>query len=622
MLQHNIQSAPQERRSVTEFPSPADLLESFVHFWRQQRRVIFITVLLALGLGTAYLLVAQPSYTAVATMLIDARKSSFLQDKPATSEVTLDTAAVESQLIVLKSDNVALAVINKLRLADDPEFVRPNSSFGWVSQRYRTATANIREFLRDRFGWELPKQTEEAAPPSTEFMALRAALDIFKSRLEIKRETLSFVIEVGFRSHDPEKAARIANAIVESYIVDQLDAKYKATLVASNWLDDRMRELRTQASAAEQAVVDYQREHKLIDAAGKSASGQRVAELNSQLIIARTQAAEARARLDRVQAVLSEDTSGAVDGTVADTLKNDVITRLRGQYLDLSRKETEWSAKYGATHLAVVSLRKQMADTRAAIADELRRVAETYKSDFEIAKQRSNSAQREYDAAVGQAEQSNQAQVILSDLESKSKTYRLLYENFLQRYTDSVQQQSFPIPEAHLISPASRPLQKSSPKTFVVLLLSIGIGMIVGFIVGVIRDLWDRVFRTTEQAEKILRTPCIALVPYVDTPRTIPALPVDKFRIEQTVPPKPTESVAYESEREGQGKSLNRAARRHRRRAAQSTTKGVANQVEPVTDVPSLSPRTFAHDRRPFWRSVDSPFTRFAEFDEGDQGSH
>ena len=199
---------------------------------------------------------------------------------------------------------------------------------------------------------------------------MRRALDIFKSRLEVKRATLSYVIEVSFVSYDAEKAARVANAIVDAYIVDQLDAKYQATLRAGNWLQDRIRDLREQASAADQAVVDYRREHNIIDAAGKPTSGQRmttneqrVAELNSQLIIVRAQTAEARARLDRIQAVLSSDSSGAVDFTVADTLKNDVVTKLRSQYLDLSRKEMDWSARYGPSHLAVVNLRDQMRET-------------------------------------------------------------------------------------------------------------------------------------------------------------------------------------------------------------------------------------------------------------------
>jgi succinoglycan biosynthesis transport protein ExoP len=388
---------------------------------------------------------------------------------------------------------------------------------------------------------------------------MRRALGVLASRLNVKRDGLSYVIEVSFRSYNGDKAARIANAIVDAYIVDQLDAKYQSTLRASTWLQVRIRELRAQASAGEQAVVDFKREHNIIDAAGKSTIGQRLAEINSQLIIVRAQTAEARARLDRIQTVLSFDSSAAVNATVADTLKSEVVTKLRSQYLELAGKETDWSARYGYDHLATVNLRNQMREIRSAIIDELRRLAETYKSDFAIAKQREDDIQKEYDKAVAQAEKTNQAQVVLKDLESNSQTFRALYENFLQRYMESVQQQSFPITEARLISPAARPLKKSHPKTFLVLAIAACVGIIFGIGIGVLRDLWDRVFRTTEQVETILQTPCIALVPLLKRAAT-PALPL------------------------------------------------AATQTEEA-----LSPRNIVHNDNVLWTVVDSPFSRFAE---------
>ena len=490
MLQDNRPIASNRTHlGAAEFSSPADLLDSFVHFLRQQYLIILVTSLLTISMGGIYLIAARPSYTAVATMLIDTRKAQFLQQQPSYSDAQVDSASIESQLRVLQSDDVALAVIKKLQLTDDPEFLGTASDAGSAYDRMRTA------------------------------------LTALKSRLEVRRDALSYIIEVRFHSHDAEKAARIANAIVDAYIVDQLDAKYQSTLRASNWLEDRIRDLRDKASAAEQAVVDYQRDHNIVvvdnslanhnvvDPAGKTASEQRVGELNSQLLVARERVAEARAKLDRIQAVLTSDSAGAIDTTVADALNNDVVSKLRSQYLDLSSKEHDWAARYGNDHLAVVNLRNQMAEINTAIVDQVKQIAGTYKSNFEIEKQHADEAQKAYDEAVAQAEQNNQSKVVLNDLVSQAKTYRDLYENFLQRYMESVQEQSFPITEARLISPALRPLAKSSPKTLLTLVICAAAGIILGLAIGVFRDLWDRVFRTTEQAEKLLQVPCIALVP-------------------------------------------------------------------------------------------------------------
>ncbi len=606
MLQH-LRPIASDRQNLSppEFSSSPEIVDSFVHFLRQQYFTILAITVLTVLIGGAYLALTRPSYTATASMLIDARKTPLLQQQPSNSDSQIDTPAIQSQIRVLKSDNVALSVIKTLRLYEDPEFIGSASNGLLASELefLRRTLGNLINGSRSEDGAGSGHEAARRAPgdldqtsPSNdrataEYDATRRALDAFQTRLNVARDGLSYVIEISFRSYDAEKAANIANAIVNAYIVGQLDAKYQSTLRASNWLEDRIRELREQASAGEQAVVDYQREHNIVvGAAGKSTSEQRVAELNSQLIIVRAQTAEARARLDRIQAVLSSDPAGALDATVTDTLKNEVVTRLRNQYLDLARKEADWAARYGGDHLAVVNLRNQKAEIRSAIADELRRLAETYKSDLEIAKERANDVQREYDQAVAQAERNNQARVVLSDLESKSKTLRALYENFLQRYMESVQQQSFSISEAQLISPALRPLHKSNPKSFLTLAVSACAGIILGFFVGTLRDLWDRVFRTTEQAEKILRTPCIALVPLLkSTPRAPPPQEGTSPSPDGNVPTPPADETA----------------------PSPPTPDG--GEICLLSDNRTPNPRTLERNNNALWTTVDSPFSSFAE---------
>jgi succinoglycan biosynthesis transport protein ExoP len=566
MLQDN-RAISSERASSTsrEFSSPAELLDSFVHFLRQQYLIILFTSLFMISLGALYLVVARPSYTAVATMLIDARKTQFLQQQPQFSDAQADSAVVESQVRVLNSDNVALAVIKNLQLTDDPEFTKSSANNSTTSAYDR----------------------------------MRSALTIFKSRLNVAREGTSYVIEVSFRSYDPEKAARIANAVVDAYIVDQLDAQYQSTLRASDWLQGRIRDLRDQASAAEQAVVDYQQSHNIVDTAGKTTNEQQVGELNSQLLVAKTQMAEARAKLDQIQAVLTSDSGGAVDATVADTLKNDVVTKLRSQYLDLASKERDWAARYGNDHLAVVNLRNQMAEISASIIDELRQIAETYKSDFAIAKQHVDDVQKEYDQSVTQFQQNNQAKVVLNDLKSKAKTYRELYENFLQRYMESVQQQSFPITQARIISPALRPLQRSNPKIILTMAITACAGLLLGMGAGVIRDLWDRVFRTSDQVETILHVPCISLVPSLRS-KISAGLP-NKTRNDELShrPMSPSPPIAQQEAVVSADGATN----------AQIALADKSSSI-PATE---LEPRTLVHGNDVLWTVADEPFSRFAE---------
>ncbi len=492
-----------------EMTSPAELAKSATDFLRRQFPIILFFSLLGIGLGAAYLLTTPPMYTAKAVMVIDSRKIQMFQKHEEPGSNLIDSAMVDSEAEMLKSENVSLAVIKRFHLADDSEFISPGrglfqSLLGTVSYLFGS----------DFFDSDIPK---------SEYERTRRAAAVFAKRLSVKRIGFSYVIEISFESLDPQRAADVADAVANAYIVDQLQAKFQAARTAGSWLHDRLRELREQASTAERAVVDFKAQNNIVSTGGSDkrlVHEQQVAELNSQLVIARAQVSEAGARLERVQAVLRADSPAAsVDATVADTLKNEVIIKLRSEYLTLAEREADWSRRYGSYHLAVINVRNQMNEIRKSILDELQRIAESYRSDFEIAKQRQAGIEQELAQAVAQSQVADRARVTLTELESNAQSYRTLYDDFLQRYTESVQQQSFPITEARVVTPAARPLKKSHPNTILVLLISASGGMILGLMIGHLRDLTDRVFRTRDQVERLLALDCIATVPKIKAAR-------------------------------------------------------------------------------------------------------
>jgi capsular exopolysaccharide synthesis family protein len=224
------------------------------------------------------------------------------------------------------------------------------------------------------------------------------------------------------------------------------------------------------------------------------------------------------ARLNQFEAILrsnSVDASsiGTLDASGSDALSNPIINKLREQYLELARRESEWSVRFGSQHLAVVNIRSRMQDIRKSILDEVHRLAESTRSDFEVAKQRRQDIEKQLAEAVSQSRATNSAELTMRDLEGSAKGYRSLYDTFLQRYMGSVQQESFPIAESRLISPASPPQSKSKPKTALILVLGILGGGALGVGLGWLRDAMDRVFRTSAEIESTLRLPCLSLVP-------------------------------------------------------------------------------------------------------------
>ena len=296
---------------------------------------------------------------------------------------------------------------------------------------------------------------------------------MLSKNLTVNRVGFSYNLAIKYRALSPDQAAQIANAIAESYIAEQLEGKYQSTKRATGWLQGRIEELNQKRALAERAVVDFKQEKNMIATDGKLLNEQQVVELNSQLSSALQKASEDKARLDRIDVVIRDDAADTkTSGTVADTLNNPIVTQLRTRYLELVNREANWSRKYGANHLAVVNLRNQIRDARGSILDELKRLRESYLSNYEIAKQQAQDLEKRLTEAVSQSQTTNQAQVALRELESSAQSYRTMHDNFLQRYTESLQQQSFPISDARIIAAASPPLSKSGPKTALILVMA------------------------------------------------------------------------------------------------------------------------------------------------------
>src|SRR5580704_4261557 len=575
MLQiSKLRPAEQQSTPVSEFVSPAELYANAVGFVQRQYSVIVFVLLLTLVLGTVYIFTSAPRYTAHAILVIDTHKPQFLQSDPQMSAAPLDSAAVDTQIEILNSENVELSVIKDLHLNEDPEFISPNAGFLGTIANLVTGAVNA----------ILPSTANE---PSAEYLVMQRALRTFKAHLKVKRIGLTYAIEIDFESFSPERAAQIANAVADAYVVDSLEAKYQITRRAAVWLQDRLKELREQSSEAERAVVAYKTKNNIVDTGGALMNEQQLAELNSDLIQARAATAESKARFDRVQQILLSgdvDPDAASTATVADTLHNDVITKLREQYLEIEARESLWAAKYGANHLAVVNLRNQMGELRRSIYEELKRTAQTYQSDYEIARKREESIQKSLSQIVSESQATNEAQVTLHNLQSNAQTYRAIYDNFLQRYMESVQQQSFPISDSRLITQATPPLLKSSPKPVLIMTLAALTGLIFGAGIGKLRDIADRVFRTTTQVREHLQVDCISVVPMVQGGA------------------KPNASAAGPSIKLASapiGKSGRTGSRRSSRAAVQAAAKS--------------GPHNIVRDASVRWTVADAPLSRFTE---------
>ena len=266
--------------------SPLELITWALGVVRRQFLVMIFIALTIISLAALYVLTAPPTYTAEATILIDPRKVQLFPSSTF-AEGQADSPTLESQVGLLKSERVGLAVVKKLGLSEDPEFIAAKSGF-----------AGALAFASHWFALR--------SEPLSESEAVRAALGVLAKNLTVARTGVSYFIAVQYRAANPDLAAQIANAIAEAYIADQLEAKNDPTRRAGVWLQQRIEELKEKRALADRRVVDFKKENNMVVADGKLVNEQQIAELNSQLTVARQKIFEAKAHLDRIDTVIRD----------------------------------------------------------------------------------------------------------------------------------------------------------------------------------------------------------------------------------------------------------------------------------------------------------------------------
>jgi polysaccharide biosynthesis transport protein len=489
------QTNPLQGRDVSAKESgPGTLVDWGLAFASRQFRLLLSCLVIASSGAAAYLFFTPPAYTSTATMLIDSRKGG-VQQRSVLGDAPTDSAWIDSQMgiLTLERDRIAGAVAVQLQLAKDPHFLESGGGFGGLAGWFRGGIEDLK--------------------PSSKAELDQRVAGVVSSGLDVKRVGLSYLVNINFSSPNQEFALKIANAAADAYVVAEMDAKFKNLSEASNWLEGRYQTLRDQASSADRAVIEYKGKNNIVTAGGKLIYDQQLTEINDRLGAARAKTADSQARLNQIEAVLeTNEATGEVDATVTDALNNPIINHLRSQYLDLINREADWSKRLGANHLAVVNLRNQAREIRNSTLEELRRIHEGYKSDLAIAQRNEIELKKQMAGTV--AQMPNEAQIALRGLESSAQSYRAFTEHFLLNYTESVQQQSSPIPETRVVAYATY-AYKSFPSTGRVFTLSLLGGMAFGVGLGMLREIMDRSFRTGRQTQAALQMECLALIPLV-----------------------------------------------------------------------------------------------------------
>ncbi|MGO9698251.1 MAG: GumC family protein [Xanthobacteraceae bacterium] len=403
--------------------------------WRNRGKILRPTFAVAL-LTFAVVMLIPPKYQGESRVLVVGRDNAFLRpdaDRDTGDRSVIDQEAVTSQAQLILSRDLAVEVINKLKLGELPEF---DPALGGVS------------LLKSLTGFiGLTKNPLSMTPEER-------VLDAYYDRLNVYPVEKSRVIVIDFLSENPELAARVANAIADAYLQRQQLAKQEQTRGAGQWLSGEIEKLRKKVEESEAKVESFRAgANLLVGPNGTTLSAQQLGDLNGQLAAARTLKAdaEAKARLIRQMLKSGEEIQSS------DVLNSELIRRLSEQRVTLRAQLAEQSSSLLDNHPRIKELKAQVADLDQQIRHEAETVARSLENDSKLASARVDAQIATLDQFKNQAANTNGQDVQLRALEREAKSQRDLLESYLAKYREASARDTIASapPDARIISRAS-----------------------------------------------------------------------------------------------------------------------------------------------------------------------
>lgn len=475
-------------------------VERLLSMAARQAKVVAACAAIGLFLGVLYLQTTPPTYMATSRVLIDEGLNKVVDEVSAASVSMQTDSAILSQIEILHSARLAAVVVDKQKLDQNDAFLYPPTSA--VSKAAGFVRGVIRYFRPSPAVGTTDVTRLDPATRDAMIASSRRDYAILKLQNEVQAERIgrSYVISIAYQATDPALATAITKAYADAYLADQLDASFDATERAAVWLQGRLTELRESSQAASLAVEKFRAEHGLAVDDGQLISDKQLSDLNGQLIEAQADTARASARYQQYKSIVESGSDNAFrDAAIsADQPSNSIISTLKTRYLTVAKRQQDIEANFGAEHPQAVALAKEKADISAQIFGELKQLTEGYRNEYEVALARETALRANVALAAGKSSIDNQSQVKLRELEQKATALSTLYQTFLGRYEEASQQQSFPVGKIRVISDATLPQSAATPRTSVVLGLSLVLGVMMGAGVGGLNEFRERFFRTGE----------------------------------------------------------------------------------------------------------------------------
>lgn len=466
-------------RELDEEPEGPFTMDRAWQAVRRRARLVALVSGSIILLGTLIVSTLPTRYEATATVQIDPRKSNL--SSIGNNDMPLAPGAnADSEIEIVASRNTILRVIDELDLRNDPEFTEGGpfkKLIRMVLGRPNPVPAGAeggRQPNADPIGRIISGELPATSTSTPDEVALSVS-----ERLSVVRVRMTPLFEIRFNSTDPQKSARIANAIARSYLAGQVEEKKQSASVVSGLMEQQLNDLKQRVSDAERKVEEFKTANNIHNAgSGEDLTAKQVTSQMERQINARNATAEAKASYEQIRRI---KLNGGNVGDLGDILSSLNVTQLKDGYARAARHKAELETKYGPRH---PELQKAQADHDEALSllnRELKRYEAKFKNDYEIAMDRERQLAESMATFKNQQSSVNHASVKLKELEREAQTAKQIFEALLGRFKQVSETQSLQLPDSRIVEMAEVPLYPSAPKRFrlmiIVLLAGLGAGV-------------------------------------------------------------------------------------------------------------------------------------------------
>jgi uncharacterized protein involved in exopolysaccharide biosynthesis/Mrp family chromosome partitioning ATPase len=447
-----------------------DLGALFSSLARRWLRILLVAIVVT-GLAFAFAWLATPKYKGETRILIETQESVFTRPDAGqnSDSATLDEEGVTSQVQVVSSTEVLKKVAQQLDLASRKEF-NNGGRLGPVGRVLVLAG--------------LKSDPSEIPAEERVLRAMREKLDVY--RVEKSR-----VIVIGFSSSDPKLAAAVPNAIAETYIAVQKDAKLESNSDATSWLAPEIKDLTQRVKDAEAKVAEYRSHSDLFLGDNNSALiTQQLSQMSTELSRVRADRAAAEAKALSVKAALAS--GGSLDA-LPDVLSSDLIQRLRERQVQLKASIAQLSTTLLPNHPRLKALNSQLADLNSQIRAEAEKVLAGLSTQADTAKLREQQLLADLNKTKAESSRAGEQEVELRALQREATAQRDLLESYLTRYREASSRRDrnyLPV-DARIFSRASVPAVPYFPKRIPIVAAAFIASLLVMAVITLLQELFS-----------------------------------------------------------------------------------------------------------------------------------